>query len=188
MFGRHERNITAVAFAKDGKTLASGDEGGMVRIWCTSTGKMLREFKAYSAVHALAFAPHNRDLLVVVGASQSFYGWDITTGRIIRGFHGHQGENVLSLSFAPDGKLLASGGEDKTIRLWNLEPDRETVAEIAKLEGHKNGIGALAFSPNGRLLASGGRSDPLRTADRSVRIWDLTSGRQLQQLEGHTRI
>jgi hypothetical protein len=81
---------------------------------------------------------------------------------------------VRSVSFSEDGRRLASGGHDQTVRLW----DPETGRELRCLSGHSDPVYSVTFSANGRLLASGSK-------DQTVRLWDPETGRELRSLRGH---
>ena len=85
--------------------------------------------------------------------------------------NGHTGE-VNSIAFSLDGRQLASGACDGTVRIWDLKSGKSRV-----LEGHAKSVNSVAYSPNGRQLASG-------ASDNTVRIWDLESG-ESRVIEGH---
>jgi len=81
---------------------------------------------------------------------------------------------VNSVAFSPDGRTLASGSFDSTIKLWDVASGRE----MRTLAGHTREVKSVAFSPDGRTLASG-------SWDQTIKLWDVASGRERRTLAGH---
>ncbi|KAK4168585.1 beta transducin-like protein HET-D2Y [Cladorrhinum sp. PSN259] len=86
---------------------------------------------------------------------------------------GHR-DSVFSVAFSPDSKWVASGSDDKTIKIW----DAATGSCTQTLEGHRIYVNSVAFSPDSKWVASG--SD-----DKTIKIWDAATGSCTQTLEGH---
>jgi WD40 repeat protein len=83
--------------------------------------------------------------------------------------------NVTSVAFSPDGKTLASGSWDDTIKLWEVSSGQE----IRALLGHDSYVTSVTFSPDGKTLASGSR-------DKTIRLWNVITGEEVRKLSGHS--
>ena len=100
--------------------------------------------------------------------------WDAETGQETLTLKGHTSA-VISVAFSPDGKRLASGSDDRTVKVWDAATGQETLT----LKGHTGSVRSVAFSPDGKRLASA--SD-----DRTVKVWDAATGQETLTLKGHT--
>ncbi len=106
----------------------------------------------------------------------SFSVFDAGTGRLMIKSEVHTGA-VTALAFSPPAsELLASGSADKTVLVSDLS-ERATGRPVHRLKGHAGAVTALAFSPDGKTLASGG-------ADKTVRLWDSATGKEVRVIEG----
>ena len=112
-------SVYALAFAPDGKTLASGLDNNSICIWDTKTQQLLETFKGHTRkVQTLVYSPDSQ--VLAFGNDDVVYIWDLSTGQNITSFIGHT-SLVTGLSFSPDGKTIASACRDGTILLWDLK-------------------------------------------------------------------
>lgn len=126
----HEGPLNTLAFSRDSKLLATACRGGPVRIWNAAGGKEL----CRCAVHP-GMGP------LVLAADGKFHGLTVDRSRFV---------GVKALAFAPDGRTLATGGEDQCIRLWETVTGKERFIH----GGHRFAVHAAAFLPDGRTVLS----------------------------------
>ena len=178
----HTSYVNCVCYSPDGKMIASGaglygDSDNTVRLWDADTGKQRTSLKGRTdRVVDIAYTPDGK-LLASVGSSICL--WNISSEQPVwqlempQGYRGPIRGNCVC--FSPDGKMMACGCSDASVRLWDVE----SGSHIREMQGHRRGLDSVAFSPNGRFLASG-------SADGTVRIWEASTGREVHTLQGNS--
>lgn len=163
----------AMTLGPDGRTVASTSfDDDAIRFWDAQSGKQLgKRMKGQTATN-LAFSRDGRTLasagFETSTVTDSIRLWDVRRNRLRSKFR-NPTEFVSDLAFSPSGRMLATGGDDKVIRLWDLRAGRQIGLP---LRGHNGTVYSVEFSPDGRRLVSAG-------SDGTVRVWDVRSHRQL---------
>lgn len=168
--------IAGLAFAPDGRSLATIDQSGSVAIRRADEGWITAHLlEVGGRAEAFAFSPDGR-ALAIGGDGLEIVLWD--PARMTRGpAPGIPLRWTRRLCYSPDGRTLAALGDgSREIILWDLDSGRERMT----LRGHTSAVVDLAFAPDGRSLASTAGSGE----DRTVRIWDLATGRLTGRIVG----
>ncbi len=180
----HTAGVLSVAISPDGEYALSGGDDAL-RQWDVETGECLRVFEGHAGtVKSVAVCPDGR--YAVSGSEDlTLRLWDMETGECLRVFEGHTGivkslelspygldiNYVRSVAISSDGEYVLSGGDDQTLRLW----DMETGECLRVFEGHTDTVNSVAISHDGRFLLSG--SD-----DNTLNIWELDWAYEFNEL------
>ena len=166
--------VPGLAFTPDGVGLAILN-GDTIRIREVSSGRFSFSIHGEGPYYSVAIDPHG-EKLASGNTNNGIVIWDIQhepgtareTYEPLLTLAGHSGQAnsyralIWTLAFSPDSRILASGGGDHSVRLW----DTQTGALLQILEGHSNAVTSLAFHPDGISLASG-------SLDGTVIVWDI---------------
>ena len=170
-FDREGRPLAA-AFSSDGRTVATGDFGGAVRLWRIAnrapSGRLLPR-GAPSPITAVAFSSDGSHLAAASGSSIDV--WNVRTRGAPAVYT--DDSDVWSVGFSRDGRTVATGDVDGTVRVWNLKTGRSR-----DLIGHVGAVRSVAFSPDGASLVTA-------SEDETARIWDVATAKLLAELRGH---
>jgi len=182
---RGHLGVSSLAITPDEKHLVTGgNPDHTLQVWSLETGDRLSQLNSNSPITAVAVTKDNAK--AVIGLKNGMgQVWDLDAQRKDFELHGHTGA-ITSVALTPDGKRIITASEDETARVW----DRVTGRHLLTLKGHEGRVTSIAVTPDStRAITGSGRRDshiirPIN--DYSARVWDLTTGRQLAILNGHT--
>jgi WD40 repeat protein len=171
----HPGVVECAEFSPRGDLLVSGGKKGEMIFWSTSSHEELARVFAdpNKLIWNIAFSPDGRSLAVAEGDLTHWDTpqphvvkiWDVESRQLTARLEGHI-SSVRALAFSPDGSTLLSGGDDRTIRLW----DTKSRQQKGVIKTHN--VMTLAVSSDGRRIVSSG-------IDRTLKIWDFATGTEL---------
>jgi WD40 repeat protein len=180
----HVSAVSAVAVSGDDKVLASAQAAGVagigrqdtIKIWDPVTGQLVRSLIGRHSGHSIGLSKDGTRL--VSGSSGvSLNVWNVSQSETQRQIDLRRESRFVpdQVALSPDGKVIAGGGRDNAIKLW----DAATGRELFTLTGHRKSIRDLAFSPDNKLLASASQ-------DADVKLWSVTTGQEVKTLTAHS--
>lgn len=169
--------ISSVSWLADGTHLAIGTNNAQVQIWDVAAEKRLRTLTGHEA--RVAAMDWNEHILSTGSKSGAIFNHDVRVQEhVVARLQGHSQE-VCGLKWSPDGKQLASGGNDNIVNVWS-----NTGAIAHSLTQHQAAVKALAWCPwQANLLVSGGG-----TADRHLRFWNTQTGACINSVDTKSQI
>jgi WD40 repeat protein len=156
----HTDEVRAMAFRRDGKRLATAGVDRVIHVWDVASGNLLSGRNAHTR-YAVALSAAGR--LASVSGTSSLQVWDLANGEAVP-----PSENagfVQAIAFSPDGRVLATGGRETGVELW----DATAGTKMPDVYGSRGPVTALAFSPDSKLIGASG------PGDGTVWIWDIAA-------------
>jgi WD40 repeat protein/DNA-binding SARP family transcriptional activator len=220
-----QRRESGIAFNPDGDRILTTDASGNAAVWdvgMSGDAEWMNIPTRHDWFGDVTYAPNGRWLAGNLGMRVGL--WDAQTAELVRTIRGHdpvpgfEGIGPAAIAASPDGRLLATAGRDRKLRVWRVDSGEEVLS----FQGHTGGLEDVAFSPDGRLLATAswdftarvvdvatgqevhafphgeavfsvrftpdGDSLVTGSLDESVRVWDLADGSQTLQIDSGSSV
>jgi WD40 repeat protein/DNA-binding SARP family transcriptional activator len=160
-------------WSPDGTRIVSSGTDGCSRVWNVRTGERIATFCNGCVGHSSVWSPDGTRILsgCLFGSLEGAYVWDAATGQPLVHFAKHT-DGIAGPGWSPDGKRIATGSWDNTVRIW----DAETGEELLVFTGHADSVFDARWSPDGSRILSGDESG-------MVRIWDPETGVEVYRFQ-----
>lgn len=180
----HKKEITALAFSPDSRTLASGSDDNMVKLWDVETGRVKTLAKHTTTIQDFAFSPNGKVLVTVATYDESedeldkgIVFWAVESGTVLKSIT--PSSPPASIGFSPDGALLAVGNTDKTISIY----DAATGRMVRTLTGLIGEVKSVMFV-NGQTMQSVSIDDEEEHSE--IKLWNVASGELMNTVTDKT--
>jgi WD40 repeat protein len=186
----HSDSVTSVAFSPNGRYVLTGSRDNTAILWDAATGIEIERFEGNEFwVTSVAFSPDGQ--LILTGCRDGTVRlWEVANGKEVRRFAVKSSGNAVppgidSVAFSPDGRSVLIGSDDNTAWLGDVA----TGKEIRRFQVGSptraypfviSMVFSAVFSPDGRYMLTG-------SWDRTARLWDTTSGKEIQRFVGHSK-
>lgn len=179
LFQKEENQyISSVKWLKEGNVLGVGDSEGSVQLWDVANTKLIRTMTGHTG--RITSLDWNQHILCSGGRQGSILLHDVRVAQhLVATLRGHTQE-VCGLTWSPDGKMLASGGNDNMVHLW----DPSELRPIHSISEHQSAVKAVSWCPwqKGVLATAGG------TVDRTIRIWNTQTMNQIHHIDTGSQV
>lgn len=169
--------VQALAYSPDGRFLASGGFQEVI-LWDVQTGQLRQRFTGFrDRVTALDFSRDGKYLATGGGAPAEegeLRLLELSSGRVVLDKRDAHSDTIFGVRFSPDGKLLATCGADRFVKVWEVPSGKF----VKSFEGHTHHVMDVGWKGDGKLLAS-------CSADNTVKVWDYEKGEQVRTIQAH---
>jgi WD40 repeat protein len=175
--GGHVDEITALAFSRDGKILATGSQDKTIKLWEVKSGRLLDTLSGHTGeVSSLAFS-HDGKYLVSCGWGKDWTIklWELPTGKLLWSKNTPGGGALFTAAFSEKGDLIAGGTQDDSVIILETK-----TGKLQQVIPEEDSVGFVAIHPNGKLLISG--------TLKNVSIWNLANGSKLKVINNYSPV
>ena len=167
----HRGTVYSAAYSPDGGQLAVGCTDGVIRLWDTNHGQLVKALLGHDGpISSVSWSPTEKYLASGSG-DRTVRIWEVGSGRLLRTLREHT-EEVTSVAWSPDGGTLASASLDGAIGLWDAVTGKMRTITNA----HPRGVLVIAWSPDGNTFASGGN-------DSTIVLWDTAKAERRKTIQ-----